>query len=204
MKLGVDTTNASVAPGFYRTEGLKRTLPAGSLAVQADVFAPSSWKTTSVRAGLWGVGAKSDGSVSSYPIIEFTTIGENGFTGWRWWDGDNGGWYNLDGTSYKVNEWNRLGIVVNGSNFDFYVNGKRVATQASPDSVALGAAILNSFNPADQGANYDVYWSKFAIGREALSLAAKSQCSQDGWKNFWFVNAGQCVRFVENGKNSRL
>ncbi len=202
LKLGIDTTKASANPGFYHTEGLQRALPDGSVAIRADVYVPSSWEATKVRAGLWGVGVASDKSISSYPIIEFTTIGDGGYIGWRWWDGDNGGWTNLPGVSYKTDEWNKLAIAMNGNSFDFYVNGKWVANYASPDSVGLSAAILNSYNSADQSTNYDVYWSRFAAGYG--SPATKAQCLQNGWVTYGFSNQGQCVRFVENGKDSRL
>lgn len=204
LKLSVDTTNPSPISDWYWTEGLQRTLPAGSVAIRADAYVPSNWVTTNVRAGLWGVGASSDNKTSSYPIIEFTTAGENGFTGWRWWNGDDGGWHNLAGVPYKSNDWNKLAIVVNDHSFDFYVNNKQVATYASPDSVALSAVILNSRNYADQGANYDVYWSRFAIGHVAESPTTKSQCAQGGWVTYGFSNQGQCVRFVETNKDSRL
>lgn len=31
----------------------------------------------------------------------------------------------------------------------------------------------------------------------------KADCMKDGWENYGFRNQGQCVRFIETGKDSR-
>ena len=34
-------------------------------------------------------------------------------------------------------------------------------------------------------------------------LTEKDQCKNDGWMNYGFKNQGQCVKFMETGKDSR-
>lgn len=46
----------------------------------------------------------------------------------------------------------------------------------------------------------------FFVRLDVLRLAnptAKAQCLKDGWQTFNFKNQGQCVRFIETGKDSR-
>lgn len=184
LAMTVDNTKASTAGAFYLTEGLQRALP-GVSTVQADLFVDRSWLARKhsagkqVRAGLWGVGYNSNGTASTaditaYPIIEFTTVGDNGFTGWRAWDGVNGGWTNLPGVRFRTDEWNTVRITFNASTgmFDAYVNGHFVISTAGGDgtptgtTASLGAVILNNRNFAtgSHADDYTVHWSRLAYG----------------------------------------
>jgi hypothetical protein len=51
-------------------------------------------------------------------------------------------------------------------------------------------------DPADQVASYVIN----VVG----DPATKNECKKGGWEAFGFVNQGQCVRFVETGKDSRF
>ncbi len=165
LEMNVDNTHASPSTGFYRTEGLQRQIP-NSDTIKADLYVDSSWLTKDVRAGLWGVGKDSGGSVSAYPIIEFTTAGDGGFTGWRVWDGVIGGWTNLP-ASYNTNAWNTLEISFNESTdqFDLNINGTNATSNTADVTTHIGAVILNSYNYAETSdKDYSVHWSNFAYG----------------------------------------
>jgi hypothetical protein len=43
-------------------------------------------------------------------------------------------------------------------------------------------------------------WTRFYV----LSLENKDQCKEGAWEAMGFTNQGQCVRFVETGKDSRI
>jgi hypothetical protein len=165
-ELRVDNTNASTASGFYRTEGIQRSIP-GSDAIKANLYVDGAWQGKSVRAGLWGVAHNSVGTVSAYPIIEFTTAGDSSHVGWRVWDDVNGNWTNLS-NPYSWNSWNTLEIVHNNGSgkFNVYINGQIVATNAGSDSTSLNAVILNGYNYAtgDNADNYAAHWSNLGYG----------------------------------------
>lgn len=202
LRMGVDAENASPTTGFYRTEGLQRTLDSDVLTLRADLYVDSAWLDQDVRAGLWPVLHDSTGAVSSYPVIEFTTMGADDFTGWRWWDGDIGGWTNVE-LPYVTDGWNTLSVQLDGTTVSLFVNNELAGTYESPASVDIGAVILNNFNTAETGNDYNVYWSNFATGVPMVSPVAKDECKKSGWQAFGFSNQGQCVRYVETGKDSR-
>jgi hypothetical protein len=47
--------------------------------------------------------------------------------------------------------------------------------------------------------DWDFDWTRFYV----LSLENKDQCRDGAWEELGFKNLGQCVRFVETGKDSR-
>lgn len=180
LEMRVDTTNASATSGFYRTEGLQRQIVASD-TVKADLYVDSSWFTKDVRAGLWAVG-KDGSAVTAYPILEFISGNGGGFTGWRTWDGVNGGWTNA-GASYLANNWNTLEITLNKvtHQFDISINGTNVTSNAAGDSSAIGAVILNSFNAANNNSafNYEARWSNFAYGKIVADIPAHLRLNGD-------------------------
>jgi hypothetical protein len=187
LEMNVDSTNASSSGVFYLTEGLQRALP-DVTTVQADLFVDRHWLAsehsagTQVRAGLWGVaynsaGTGSTANITAYPIMEFTTVGDGGFVGWRSWDGVNGGWTNLPQVRFRAGHWNSVQINLNASTgmFDLYVNHRYAtsspATDGTPSgtTASLGAVILNQYNFDTGNAtdNYSVHWSRLAYGTAA-------------------------------------
>ena len=168
LAVSVDNTKASTAVGFNRTEGVQRQIPASD-TIKADLYVDSAWLNprTDVRAGLWGVGKDRSNEISAYPIIEFTTTGDNNHTGWRVFDGVKGGWTNLPGVNYSVNSWNTLEISLNKitHQFNLNINGTLATSNAADTTTNIGAVILNDYNYATQAANnYSVHWSNFAYG----------------------------------------
>lgn len=206
LQMSIDTTKAS-SIGFYRTEGLQRQIPASD-SIKADLYVDNAWQNTPVRAGLWGVAKDTSGNISAYPIIEYTTAGDGNFTGWRVWDGVNGGWTNLPNVAYKAGDWNTLAITLNKSTqkFDVSVNGQVVTSSAADVSANLSAVILNSYNygtTVTNAADYTVHWSNFAYGNVLPNPTTKDQCKDNGWTTYGFSNQGQCVSYVTTGHDSR-
>lgn len=203
LEMRIDTALQS-PDGFYQTEGLQRAVPS-SVALKASLFVDKAWLTNKVRVGLWGVGHDATSAVSAYPIVEFTTDGEGGFTGWRAWDGVDGGWTNLTSVKVKKSEWNKLEIVYNSATnkFDIYINEKLAISNTGGDTVDFGAVILNNKNYGALGSNYSVHWSKFGYG----NVRTKDDCKKDGWKNLQdddgvnFKNQGQCVSHTNHHDN---
>lgn len=203
LEMRIDTANQSTSP-FNQTEGLQRAVPS-SVALKASLFVDKAWLTNKVRVGLWGVGHDAASAVSAYPIVEFTTDGEGGFTGWRAWDGVDGGWTNLPSVKVKKNEWNKLEIVYNSATnkFDIYINEKLAISNTGGDTVDFGAVILNNKNYGALGSNYSVHWSKFGYG----NVRTKDDCKKDDWKNLQdddgvnFKNQGQCVSHTNHHDN---
>lgn len=168
LNVKVDNTKASPASGFYRTEGLQRQIPASD-TIKADLYVDGSWITPhkDVRAGLWAVAKDSESTTIAYPIIEFTTTGDNNFTGWRVFDGVNGGWTNLPTVAYSENAWNTVEISLNKvtHQFNLNINGTLATSNAADTTTSIGAIILNDYNYATTADNnYSVNWSNLAYG----------------------------------------
>lgn len=166
LKMSIDNENASTQSStFYNTEGLKRDI-ADSDAIKADLYVDSAWSSIDVRAGLWGVGYDAGANINFYPILEFTTAGEGDFTGWRSWDGYNGGWTNLS-TPFVYDSWNTLELVLdtNSDLFKYYINDTLVKVYDAFGTQNISEIILNSYNyEAGASANYDVHWSGYSTG----------------------------------------
>jgi hypothetical protein len=201
LKLKIDNTLASAADGFYRTEGLQGTIPA-SQAIRAKLFVDKAWHGKQIRAGLWGI-TKDAANDTAWPIIEYTTVGDNSFTGWRVFDTMNGGWTNLTGVKAKAGHWYKLEIAFNSTtkSYDYYVDSDKVYSLTAVDPTSptdvyssFTGVIFNNknFATANHTDDYTVQWKKFAYG-------TAFDCSRNGWKNLSddngqrFRNQGQCV-----------
>ena len=167
LELSIDNTAASATTGFYRTEGVKSSI-AASDAVKADLYVASDWSAKPVRAGIWGVGRDSTNAISSYPIIEFTTIGDGGtYTGWRVYNVMTGDWIDQPTADYPYDSWNSVEISLNPTTnlYDYIINGTKVQSMLTGDTISLNEVIFNDFNSATTSSdNYDVHWSNFATG----------------------------------------
>ena len=164
LELRVDGEGANLSgTQFYATEGLKKDISADS--IKADLYVDTAWAGHSVRAGLWGVGVDSAGNVSSYPIVEYTTVGDDGFVGWRAWDSTTGVWAN---TISATPGWNTVEILhdKDAGLYEYNVNGTLISSHDDEGSVALGSVILNNRNYGSS--DYAVRWSDFAYGSETF------------------------------------
>ncbi len=174
LEMNIDNGNANSDDVFSQTEGLQRSLPSQSESIKASLYVDGdNWDGKQVRAGLWGVGHTADSSdASAFPIIEYTTVGDDGFVGWRVWDSVNGGWTNLDEVDASTG-WHDLAISLNKNQHDFgvFVDGSYVGDTPADDGEtdvtdSLSAVILNSRNFATHNSddNYSVHWSDFGYG----------------------------------------
>jgi hypothetical protein len=50
--------------------------------------------------------------------------------------------------------------------------------------------------------DWDFDWTPFEVG-EVNNPTTKADCKNGGWRDFGFRNQGQCIRFVNTGKDSR-
>lgn len=66
------------------------------------------------------------------------------------------------------------------------------------DDVAIYASALDASQVSD------IYENGLAgIPQCGYAPADKAACKNGGWANFGFKNQGQCIRFVNTGKDSR-
>jgi len=209
LEMNIDSSKRSTVDPFYYTEGLQQALTSATSA-KADVYIPSSWLNgTKVRAGMWGVGNDSDGNILAYPIVEFTTSGDNGYVGWRTFNDDAGGWVNLPKIPYNTNGWNTVGFALNPTTtkFDFTINGKPAGSSFSTGSTNLSGLIFNSYNYGPDNANYSVHWSNLVTGPGKPVVADKDTCKDGGWSTLTmnngatFKNQGDCVSYFASNKH---
>ncbi len=49
--------------------------------------------------------------------------------------------------------------------------------------------------------NWYFDWVEFTVG--PIDPTSKNDCKKGGWETFGFRNQGQCIKFVNTGKDSR-
>ena len=166
---------AAYSSSFYNTQGRKYDLDPGVTGVSVDLFVASSWATSGQRmAGLWGTAVDAANSLSSYPIIEFSAVGGAHFQGWD----DVNGWvnYGISGT-FAYDQMHTLAFVLDGSNWDYMLDGTMLGQVSALGSVAVGNVILqgyNNYNADVSQASYDIHWDNLVASNsvpEPASLA---------------------------------
>lgn len=172
LTMNIDNTAANTSGGgFYQTEGLQGTIPA-SQSVEAQLYVDPAWAGKQIRAGLWGIATSGTTAGSAWPIIEYTTVGDGGFTGWRVFDTMNGGWTNLPSVAATSGHWYTLEDAYNQNTdqYDYYVNDAHVFSLPANDGTnsygKLTGVIFNSKNFAtnNHADDYSVQWRNFAYG----------------------------------------
>ena len=174
----IDNAKANTSSTFYQTEGLQGTIPP-SVSIKARLFIDTAWAGKSVRAGLWGITKSDNASDFSYPVIEYTSVADGGFIGFRVFNTMNGGWTNLDGVTAAAGNSYLLEIAYNAltSNYDFYVNNSVVLSKTAMDGNNVynkfSGVIFNNYNFATRNIadNYSVKWSNFSRGTAELAAA---------------------------------
>lgn len=133
LTTSVDNTT-TVENASLQTEVLAKAIDDSS-AIAATLKVDADWQNKPVRAGLWGeaFSLSDPGSGPSWPIIEFTTIGADDFTGFRVYDTRGGvsqKWYNLTDVSFTWGQSYALKIDYNPQteSYRFYVNNAQVLT----------------------------------------------------------------------------
>jgi hypothetical protein len=222
-QISVDSTQTQ--PGtFQRTEGIKTVGDQnfGNL-VEVDLYIDPDWQDTAVRAGLWVVG--DDGANARdeiFAILEFvnnepcdeadcsnpTNITDH--EGFRIWDSNVGWSENLD-NEFAYGEWVTLGIELDpdAQQYTYLIDGVEVGTATGGENF-IREVFLNSYNygeddfPTLDESSYSAHWHNGDVPEPpAPQPESKDDCKKGGWADFGFKNQGQCIKFVNTGKDSR-
>ncbi|MBK8832277.1 MAG: hypothetical protein IPN60_15755 [Saprospiraceae bacterium] len=153
--------------GFYNTQGRKYDLIDGTQSIQADLYIPAGWASTSRRmAGMWGTAFDGSNAVSGFPIIEYTS--EGGVPRFRVWESGTGVWVDLGlPAGFLYDNWVTfrtqllpsgeflLTVITDQGNLEY------TTTTSAPDaSVDILNVILQGHNTT-AGVTYDIYWDNF-------------------------------------------
>ncbi len=227
-----DDPTADAGDGFFwRTEGIRRFGDFGT-AIHVDLYLDPDWEDQAVRAGFWVAGYTEDDVRSDgWGIFEFTTadsevIGSGPDQAeisrnerWRAWVSGIG-WTDLN-VDIDYGEWASIEIILDETEqaYEFFLDGEPVFRAEIPvddfatidESTHIGEVFLNHYNyghevldPDAEAAgftlvSYDAHWHNGDIP-EPL---ARDDCMGGGWEAAGFRNQGQCIRFVNTGKDSR-
>ncbi|MEX1096512.1 MAG: PEP-CTERM sorting domain-containing protein [Planctomycetales bacterium] len=185
LQEGIRTEDAQVSQGgtrggsftsdFYNTQGRKYDLSSGVTSAFIELYVPTSWDTLNQdvvaaegRLGsFWATATDNSNAITAFPIIEFNNNRDlSGDDGFRIWDGL--GWIDVAGF-VGYDQWYDIGIIINGSQFDFYVNGVLVHTDAAiGGSTQLANIILQGYNAGD---SYDIFWDDLRPDGAPLMVA---------------------------------
>jgi hypothetical protein len=194
---------------FRRTEGIKTVGNFGD-AVQVDLYLDPDWKDQAVRAGFWVVGDDGEGNRDDlFGIIEFvnlepSTSGESAqgeHEGWRFWTSAEG-WTEVD-DGFTYGQWATLLITLEDGTYHFSVDGEDIG-QGPGGEHFIGEVFLNSYNygldgfPNLDNGSYAAHWHAGLV-----QVDEKDECRDGAWEDAGFQNQGQCIRFVNTGKDSR-
>jgi hypothetical protein len=214
-RLGVDSSQTASGT-FQRTEGIKTVGDQNfGTAVEVDLYVDPDWQNKAVRAGFWVVGDNGSGARDNlFGILEFVNLepstsgasAQADHEGWRIWDSVDG-WTDL-AVPHTYGEWVTLGIELDttAKAYNFYINGDLVGSGPAGEFF-IRELFLNSYNygldkfPNLINDSYSAHWHVGLLGPE--DPTTKEECMKGGWEAFGFKNQGQCVRFVETGKDSR-
>jgi hypothetical protein len=159
---------ASYSGAFYNTQGRKHDLGVGVTSMSIELFVNSSWATNpgaERTAGFWGTAVDGSNAISGYPILEFTNDGlASGGPRFQGWD-DTAGWddYGLP-VAFQYDAWHVLKIGLNGSNWDYLLDGTLLGSVAALGSIGIDNAILqgyNNYTGANSPDSYDIKWRNF-------------------------------------------
>lgn len=150
---GQNNRPGSFSSAFYNTQGRKFDLAPGTTSLFVDMYVPASGFDGAGQryAGLWGTAVNVADAISAYPIIEFA---EGGFRTW------NGASWDVVGPA-AGDQWYEVGLALNGSNFDYFINGQQVGSFGGNGSVGLANVILQGHNTTD-GVNYTAYFDNLS------------------------------------------
>jgi hypothetical protein len=184
---------------FRQFEGIKKVDDFG-LAVQVDLFVDSDWQSQSpVNVGFWA----SDDPISAYPLIVYRNSAsvDAGFYTWDVvYDEGAGVWvgvYVPADTEVKYDDWNTLSMALDPDEgvVNYAINGDDVGS-IDASGERIGQVFLNHYNAGDR--NYEAYWHA-----GVAEPTSKDDCKNGRWEEFGFRNQGQCIQFVNTGRDSR-
>lgn len=156
--------------GFYHTQGMKLDI-GQSTFLSVDMFVDSSWSDAGRFGGIWGVAYNDTGTISDYPILEFqipgmTSANDGMFDAFV---SSEGGWADLPGTAFNLDDWNTLSFAINNGTMDYFINDTLVLSNANSGSEYMGEVILNAFNA---GNGYDVRYDNLQYGTQDVDVPA--------------------------------
>jgi hypothetical protein len=103
--------------------------------------------------------------------------------------------YRTDGDTSQVIDSNNPNANVTDGLYPFTcVNNSSSILQIDADAYAEVRMVFG----AEGDERFD--WTRFDVLPDAQS---KADCNDGGWEAYGFANQGQCVRFIETGKDSR-
>jgi hypothetical protein len=139
---------------FYNTQGRAFDLGVDVTSLSIDLQVSASYAGTNQRlAGLWGV-ANDGTSVSAYPIIELSDLGNS--LVFRGYDVTTDSWTNLAAATVGVHT---LGISLGVGGFSYSIDGTVFDTAPRDGSTSIGSVILQGYNT---GNSYDIAWDNLA------------------------------------------
>jgi hypothetical protein len=176
---------------FYDFQGLKYdlSLAKGTTYLAVDLYVSSSWSGMAQHyskgdngapsgsdpaasgsvASLWAVGVDASGNtITNYPEIGFN----NQTGGFQVKDRSTGGWQPVTGFN-GYDQWYRIGFSINSQGqFDYFVNGQQVLTDASfnpttppAPTAAFSNLMLQGYNA---GNSYDIYWDNLSDSKATV------------------------------------
>lgn len=193
-QISMDSTQASDDGSWWGYEGIKKVADHG-VAVQVDLYVPSSFQDHPVNAGFWA----SDDPITAYPIIAFRND-DAVDAGFYTWDGVSG--WTATGITVNYDAWNTFSMTLDSANdvVSYAINGQEAGSIAAT-SDTLGQVFLNQYNYGairDNAIDYTVHWH---AGLEDID--DRDQCKDGSWEAAGFKNQGQCIRYVNTGQDSR-
>ncbi|MBS0362915.1 MAG: PEP-CTERM sorting domain-containing protein [Proteobacteria bacterium] len=146
------------ADAFYNTQGRAFDLgPTQSMSI--DVFVDGAFRGSNQRdAGFWGVADDNTNTISAYPIIELSDLGND--LVFRGWNSNDGTWTTIASADSLVGSWQTLTISLDTSTdtFTYSAGGSSLSLNAG-GSTAINSVILQGYNA---GANYNISWDNLA------------------------------------------
>lgn len=193
--ISMDSTQASDSGSWWGYEGIKKIDDFGT-AVQVDLYVPGEWQDTPVNAGFW---ASDVPTISAYPIIAFRNS-EAVDAGFYAWDGAT--WASVT-APVSYDGWNTFEITLDpgADEFTYRINGHDAGSLAA-DGDSIGQVYLNQYNygaiDPENAVDYTTFWHA-----GVTDPVTADDCRDGAWEDAGFANQGQCIRFVNTGKDSR-
>ena len=167
---------------------------------------------------------KSSGTPSTYGIFSNYQFALDGLRRPIFTIGDGSSFNFINAPSaIPLNEWTHIAGVRSSTELRLYVDGVLVVTTprtitqlTNAEPVIIGGEFSEPFGTAFKGLIDEVEIFNRALSASEIQAIfnagsagkckdpqTKDDCKKGGWEQYGFKNQGQCVRFIETGKDSR-